>query len=189
MPENKVIFGVRNAHYAVATEAEDGTLTYAAPVALPGATEIALDAKGGQNDFYADDVLYYTTSTNQGYDATLTIANITQDFRVDVLGETLVGTDNVLAENSLVTPKKIAFLFEFNGDVKATKHCLYNVTVSRPGMDSVTKTETSEPKTQELKLTAAPRTIDGIVKRSTTATTPDAVYNAWYTAVYDPAPV
>ena len=48
MPENKVIFGVRNAHYAVATEAEDGTLTYAAPVALPGATEIALDAKGGQ---------------------------------------------------------------------------------------------------------------------------------------------
>ena len=92
-----------------------------------------------KNDFYADDVLYYTTSTNQGYDATLTIANITQDFRVDVLGETLVGTDNVLAENSLVTPKKIAFLFEFDGDVKATKHCLYNVTVSRPGMDSVLK--------------------------------------------------
>lgn len=187
MAENKVIFGVRNAHYAVATEADDGTLTYGAPVPLPGAVEIALDPKGDQNDFYADNVLYYTTVSNQGYETTLTIANITRDFRVDVLGETIDATDSVLTENSLTTPRKIAFLFEFDGDQRAVRHCLYNCTVSRPGLDSETKTESAEPKTQEIKLTAAPRATDGVVKRSTTSDTPEAVYNGWYTAVYDPA--
>lgn len=189
MPENKVVFGLKNAHYSVATEADDGTLTYAAPVALVGAVELSLDAKGGTNDFYADDVLYYTTVSNQGYEAKLTIANITREFRIDVLGETLEGTDMVLTENSRTEPKKIAFMFEFDGDQRATRHVLYNVTVTRPSFSSATKTETAEIKTQELSLIAAPRTVDGVVKRSTTSDTPDGVYTAWYTAVYNPATV
>lgn len=187
MAENKIVFGLKNVKYAVITEGSDGSFTYAAPVALPGATEIALEAKGDQTDFYADDLLYYTATTNQGYDATLTVANLTEAFRKDVLGEVLEGTDNVLTENSTVKPKKVALLFEFDGDVKATRHVLYNCTVSRPGLGSKSKTQSAEPGTQELTLVAAPRPSDGIVKRSTTGTTPDAVYNAWYTAVYEVA--
>lgn len=186
MPENKVIFGLRNAHYSVITEGEDGAQTYAAPVKLAGAVEISLDPKGDQADFYADDVLYYTTVSNQGYETTLTVANIPIDFRTAVLGEVLEGTDNVLTENANAKPKKIAFLFEFDGDQKAVRHCLYNCTVSRSGLSSATKTETAEPKTQELTLVAAPRAIDGVVKRSTTTDTPDAVYDAWYTTIYNP---
>ena len=59
-----------------------------------------LDPRGETTDFYADDILYYTTSTNQGYETALTVANIPQEFRTDVLGETLEGTDNVLTEIS-----------------------------------------------------------------------------------------
>jgi phi13 family phage major tail protein len=187
MPENKVVFGLKNAHYSVITENEDGTFTYAPPVALMGSTELALDPKGGTNDFYADDVLYYTTISNQGYEATLSIANITREFRIDVLAETLDATDSTLTENSNNKPNKIAFMFEFDGDVKATRHVLYNCTVTRPSLSSATKTETAEIKTQELKLIAAPRSYDGIVKRSTTSDTPDAIYDGWYGAVYNPA--
>lgn len=186
MADNKVVFGLKNAHYSVITEGEDGAQTYAAPVALPGAVEIALEPKGEQADFYADDILYYTTISNQGYETTLTVANITRDFRIDVLGEVLEGTDNVLTENSNAKPRKIAFLFEFDGDIKATRHVLYSCSVSRTGFNSATKTETSEVKTQELTLVAAPRPADGVVKRSTTGETPDAVYDAWYTTVYNP---
>jgi phi13 family phage major tail protein len=189
MPENKVVFGLKNAYYSVITEGDDGVHTYAAPVRLPGAVEIALDPKGEQADFYADDILYYTTVSNQGYETTLTVANITRDFRVDVLGEVLEGTDNVLTENAAANPKKIAFMFEFDGDVKSTRHVLYNCTVSRPGLSSATKTETAEPQTQELTLVAAPRPSDSVVKRSTTGDTPAGVYDAWYTAVYAPAVV
>lgn len=189
MPENKVQFGLKNAHYSVITEAADGTQTYGVPVAIKGSVELTLDPKGDTSDFYADDVLYYTTVSNQGYETTLTIASLPVEFKTDVLGEVLEGTDQVLTENSFVNPRKIAFMFEFDGDQKATRHVLYNCTVNRPSLGGATRTETAEPKTQELTMTASPRSIDGVVKRSTTADTPDTVYDAWYTAVYTPATV
>ena len=46
------------------------------PLPLKGAVEISLDPRGETTDFYADDILYYTTVTNQGYETTLTVANI-----------------------------------------------------------------------------------------------------------------
>lgn len=189
MAENKVVYGLKNCHYAVITEGEDGAHTYGTPIAIKGATEISLDPKGESSDFYADDVLYYTTVSNAGYEATLTVANISQDFRVDVLGEELIATDNVLSESTLQENKRIAFMFEFDGDVKAVRHCLYNVTVTRPSLTSATKTETAEPQPQELTMVAAPRPADGIVKRSTTGTTPAPIYDAWYQSVYNATPI
>lgn len=189
MAENKVIFGLKNVHYSVVTENADGTYTYAVPVALPGMTSLELSTKGDTSDFYADDVLYYTTVSNQGYEAKLSVANLTNDFRTAVLGETLDATDSILTENSNAKPSLVALLFEFDGDQKATRHCLYNCTVNRPGLVSETKTDKTEPKPQDLTLVAAPRPYDGVVKRSTTSATPDAVYNAWYGTVYEPAVV
>lgn len=187
--DNKVVFGLKNAHYAIITEDVDGLHTYGTPAKLEGAVEIALEPKGEQTDFYADDRLYYTTSSNQGYTTTLTVANISNEFRTNVLGEVLEVTDNVLTENANAKPKLIAFMFEFDGDVKATRHLLYNCTVSRPPLNSATKTEAAEPQTQEMTLVAAPRPLDSVVRRSTTADTPDPVYDAWYTAVYTPVVV
>lgn len=183
--ENKVQYGIKSVHYAIATEGVNGKLTYATPVPFPGATSLNLDPKGEQSDFYADDRVYYTTSTNSGYEGTLTVAALLQQFRSDVLGDVL-GEDGVLTENANAKPKKIALLFEFDGDVKAVRHALYNVTVSRPGMSGETKTETTEPGTQELSFVAAP-TAEGVVKRQTTSAASEELYNAWYTKVFEPA--
>ncbi|WML38705.1 phage tail protein [Neobacillus sp. OS1-2] len=189
MPENKVVFGLKNAHYAVITEDVDGTYTYGVPVRYPGATALTLEPKGETTDFYADDILYYTSSTNQGYDTKLTVANVPEAFRKDVLGEILDETDKVLKEVNTAKSKKIAFLFEFDGDVKGIRHALYSCSVSRPGISSNTKTTSSEPGTTELSLVAGPRPSDGVVKISTTADTVASVYDAWYTAVYEKAGV
>lgn len=186
MAENKVVFGIKNVHYALATEGVDGVLTYGAPERLPGAVSLNLDAKGTQSDFYADDRVYFTTSTNSGYDGTLTVANLTQAFRTTVLGDVLA--DGILTENSNSKPKTVALLFEFDGDVKAVRHALYNVTLARPGLSGETKTESAEPGTQELSFVAAPD-VAGVVKRSTTAETTPEVYDAWYTSVFAPIPV
>lgn len=189
MADNKVIFGLKNVHYSVITEdAETGGAIYGAPIPLKGATEISLDPKGETSDFYADDMLYYTTSTNAGYECTLTVANIPIEFRRDVLGEDIGTTDKVMTENTNAKQNKIAFMFEFDGDQKAIRHVLYNCTVTRPSLTSATKTETSEPQPQELTMVSAPRE-DGIVKRSTTVDTPAEIYDAWYSTVYEPAVV
>ena len=186
MAENKVVYGLKNCHYSVITEDETGGQSYGIPVALKGAVEISLDPRGETSDFYADDILYYTTVTNSGYEATLTVANISREFRTDVLGEVIETTDNILTEATTQRTKKIAFMFEFDGDIKAVRHCLYNCTVTRPSLTSATKTETAEPQNQELTMVAAPRPADGVVKRSTTGDTPDEVYNGWYATVYTP---
>lgn len=184
MAENRVVYGLKKAHYAVITEGENGTYTYGTPMPLPGATELSLEPKGEQTEFYADDILYYTSSTNQGYDTKLTIANVPEAFRTEVLGEILDETSKVLIETNAAKSKKIAFLCEFDGDVKGTRHVLFSCSVSRPGIASSTKTASAEPGTTELSLVAGPRPEDGVVKVSTTADTPAAVYDAWYTKVF-----
>lgn len=188
MTENKVRFGIKKAYYSIITEGADDTFTYATPLPLPGATALTLTPKGELTEFYADDILYYTADTNQGYDTVLTLANIPESFREKVLGEELDEVDKVLIERNTAKSQKIAFLFEFAGDKKATRHLLYNCTVRRPGISSTTKTTTQEPGTTELNLTAGPRPKDGKIKVSTVALTPPEIYDAWYSKVYEKTP-
>ena len=85
---SKVKFGLKNAHYALATINSDGTATYGEPKKLPGAVSINLDPAGEATNFYADDQVYYTIDGASGYTGTLELALIPDDFRKDCLGET-----------------------------------------------------------------------------------------------------
>lgn len=185
--ENKVVFGLQNVHYSTFTEV-DGVITYATPKPLPGGVEISLEPQGDMVKFYADNIVYYQAPNNQGYEGTLTIANPTEEFARDCLGEELDETDGVLTEKSDSKPSPFALLFEFDGDVKATRHVLYNCVASRPTLASSTKTDSTEPNTNELNFSAGPRSTDKAVKTKTAAGVTDAVYNNWYKNVYAKAP-
>lgn len=183
MAENKVTFGLKNVHYATFTES-GGTITYDAPVRIPGGIELSIEPRGDMTEFYADNMLYYSANNNQGYDGTLSVSNIPETFLIDVLGEEKEATDMVLTEKSTLKGKNFALLFEFDGDVKSIRHVLYNCSANRPTIASATKTNTAEPNANELTFVAAPRSTDYAVKTRTTETTPALVYDAWYTAVY-----
>lgn len=185
MAENKVKFGLKNVHYAILSTSDDGTVTFGTPVKYPGAVNLSMDAQGDPSTFYADDVAYYVTAANDGYSGTLETARIPDSFRTDVLMETEDETDKVLVENVSAEAKSFALLFEFSGDQKATRHVLYNCSATRPGITGSTTTNTKEPTTETITITASPLA-NGNIKAKTTSTTPDAVYNAWYTTVWQP---
>ena len=182
---NKVKYNLKNVHAAKLTKTEDGKYSYATPQPIPGAVSISLDAEGDSSPFYADGIVYFRSTANNGYSGDLEIALIPEWFRTDILKETL-DKNGVLIESSKVTEmEKFALLFEFDGDVRCIRHVLYNCTASRPSIESETKEDTIEPGTEKLSLTADPRE-DGLVKSRTGDSTSEATYNDWYKQVYIP---
>lgn len=171
---NKVKYNLKNVHAAKLTKTEDGKYTYATPQPIPGAVSISLDAEGDSSPFYADGIVYFRSTANNGYSGDLEIALIPEWFRTDILKETL-DKNGVLIESSKVTEmEKFALLFEFDGDVRCIRHVLYNCTASRPSIESETKEDTIEPGTEKLSLTADPRE-DGLVKSRTGDSTSEAL--------------
>lgn len=185
MSTNKVEFGLSNVHYAT-YEIVNGEPVFDTPIPIPGAVTLTGEPAGENTPFYADNMIYYITKSNQGYEMTLSIARIPQQFAIDALGEELDETDGVIHEVADKQGKPFALLFQFEGDVKAIRHVLYNCSASRPSINGNTKTDTTEITPTELSLTASPIMIGGklLVKTKTTETTPQEVYNNWFNQVY-----
>lgn len=171
---NKVKYNLKNAHYALITIAEDGTFSFANPVAMPGSVSISLDANGEPENFYADGIAYYVINNNMGYEGDLELAMIPEAFRTDVLKEEL-DSKGVLIENSEVELASFALLFEFDGDQKHIRHII----------ESKTNEDSKEVHTETLTIKATPLS-NGMVKAKTGDTTDATVYGNWYKAVYIP---
>ena len=177
---NKIKFGLKNVHYAVVTEA-GGEVQYGTPKHIPGAVNLTLDAAGESVQFYADDIVYYEENTNNGYEGSLEMALISDEFRVDVLGDE-IDDNGAIVETANAKPKKFALLFEFDGDAKKTRHVMYNVLPTRPSVSGATRTNTKEPQTETMNIAARPAIDTGDVKaRVKQGETP---YDDFYTAVY-----
>ncbi len=181
---NKIKFGLKNVHYAVVTET-DGEITYDTPKPIRGAVNLTLDAAGESVQFYADDSVYYEENINDGYTGSLEMALIPDDFRVDVLGDEL-DANGALIENKDAKAKHFALLFEFDGDKEKTRHVLYYVLASRPNVSGSTKTNTKEPQTETMNITARPAPDTGDVKAKVPQDS--TAYDTFFESVYIKTP-
>ena len=181
---NKVKLGLKSCYYAKAT-VTGGVISYDTPVALPGAVSLSMEAQGGdQENFYADDIIYFVgAGTNGGYQGDLTLAYIPDDFRKDILGDT-VDQNGLLVEIANQASEKFALLFESTGDKNQTRHVLYNCTAARPSVASQTKEEVAAPITEVLTITAIPTPTDGYVKSKADSSATN--WASWFTTVQAP---
>ena len=182
---NKVKYGLKNVYYATVTVGTN-SVSYGTPVAWPGAVSLSLDAEGDTNDFYADNVKYFTAIANNGYSGDFESALIPETFKTDIMGE-VAGTgakSGMIYEDATVQPKAFALMFQFEGDANATRHVLYNCKMTRPSIEGATTEDGIEVQTETGEITAAPRAFDSIVKASCASTAATA-YTNWFTAVQE----
>lgn len=184
MSENKVKYGLKNAHYAKIQINESGVVTFATPVALKGAVNLKISPKGDAFSFYADNEEFLHEEVNNGYEGELELALINDEFRRNILGEEL-DNKGVQFENNDAKANKFALLYQFEGDIKETKHVLYFCTATRPEDGSTTKNENKDIQTETLKFTANNIPGTNHIKAKTSSETDEIVYNNWFTEVHE----
>ena len=161
---NKIRYGLSNVHVGKVTF-ENGTPTFGTPKAYPGAVNITMDPEGESTPFYADNIVYYMATSNNGYTGDLEMAYLYDWFETEYLGHK-TSSEGMIVETADAKPSNMYIMFQFEGDVKATKHILYNVHASRPSVEGSTKEDTTTPATTTIPYTAMPlqTTVGQLVK-------------------------
>lgn len=176
---NKVLFGLKNVHYAPYTPS---TGEYGDVKPWPGAVSLAMEPQGDTTTFYADNVPYYVTTSNAGYQGDFESAVIPEDVHINIMKETKDTATGLIVESADAEMGSFALMFEFAGDASATKHCFYNCKMTRPNVEGQTTEESKEVQTQTTQITASPQPDTGYVKTYCEDTTASA-YATFYDAV------
>lgn len=186
---NKIKYGLKNVYYAIGTPGANNTMTYATPVAFPGAVSLSMEPQGENINFYADNIAYWVGNGSTGYSGSLEVARVIDSFKTDVLGM-IEDAKDVLVEDLNAATVHFALLFQFEGDDKATKHILYNCTCSKPGVSGSTKAESIEPQTETLNIEATciynASLNKDIVKAEANGSSNATTYSGWFETVYIP---
>lgn len=185
----KVRFGLSKLYYAVLTEGS--TNAWATPVAIPGAVSMDISDNGSSNTFYADNIAYYKSISNNGYTGSVEVAQIPDAMLTDVWGMTL-NSDGVLVEKSGIQPKPFALLFKVDTDGVDELNVLYKVTpTSKPTSSPATVEDSVTPFTTSFDFEATPLVTGSaaqldLIKAKTTPTASEAIKTGWFSAVYVP---
>lgn len=181
---NKIKRGIENVHYALVTEAEDGSLAFGTPQRMQGAIGISLKKQGEKISLDADNIKdYFAEETNDGYDGDLEFSLVADSFRSNCLGER-IDANGARVESKDDKAAPFALLFEFSGDHEKSRHVLYYCRAARPDVESVTMGKDNSAKTEKITVTARPRPDTGAIK--TRCEQSQSIYSGFFTSVYEP---
>lgn len=182
---DKLQFGLEKVHVAFRNS---DTGVYEAPIHVPGAVKLSLNAEGDSTPFYADNVAYYTLISNNGYSGDLEMALVPKEVLVKMLGWE-IDDNGMVVELTNGIQKEFALLYEVEGNEKNKRYAFFSCKAARPTEEHGTNTATKAPNTQTLTLTALPTTV-GNVKAVKGVLELDesneAVYNAFFSEVTVP---
>lgn len=182
---NKVKFGLSEVHIAPITSVSNSEYTYGTIFTIPGAVNLTLDIAGDTEDFYADNIKYFTESANQGYTGSLEMALLNEDFRTKILNE-IKDTNGALIEDASKGTNGFALGFQIDGDKANKRYWYYNVTANRPANNAATIESSKTPQTETIDITAAPRATDKLVKVVMEKTDDNTTaYNGFFSQVYE----
>lgn len=199
MADNKVHFGLKNVYYFPMTESVNPvtgevSVAYGAPKKWAGGVSIGLSNNASQEDFYADDGVYYVTSSASSYEGDYESASVPRSFKKDIYGF-LEDANGALIETKNAQTKYFAFAFETSGDVGGQRTIFYKCSATLPEASSATIEDGTEVQTQTVTIKAIGRADEVLIggeKRQliqATLNKGDAGYDTFFDAPYVPASV
>lgn len=153
--KNKVEFGLKNVHVGTYTvDDSTGVVTMGSPFKLPGAVKLALDPETEETKTYADDVIYYSDYSDNGFSGSLEMMRFPDEYKLAFCGFIELD-DGGIAQSKYATRPKLYIAFEGDGDAEKRRGILYNVSASVPKREHNTREGSKEPVTETCDLTVA----------------------------------
>jgi len=181
---NKVMFGVSNLHFGEYNVASNGTVTLGTPYALPGTVNISMDAESEENKFYADNTVYWSGYSDNGYSGTIENALFPDAFKTRFMNYEVLANGGI-AQIKGKQNKPVYFMFQTEGDDKARRGIFYNVSLGQITREYSTTEDSIEPATATLAFTVNGDNKTGIVRAA--YTDGSAVYTTMFTTPPVPA--
>jgi phi13 family phage major tail protein len=152
----KVQFGISNLHigtYTEVTTTTGTTVTLGTPYHQKGAVSFSPEVESSTNDFYADNIVYWSGYSGGKIEGDLEVAMFDDSFKTQFLGYKTL-TSGGLANVKNPTKPNVYIAFESNTDESnPLRVILYNCTLGNISRAYETITDTKEPKTATLPVT------------------------------------
>jgi len=181
---NKVEFGISELHVGTYTVDDQGTVTLGTPYHQAGAVSFSPEEQSEKNDFYADNIIYWSGYSGGSFEGDLEVAMFDDAFKTQFLGYVTL-TNGGLANVKNATKPNVYIAFQVEGDAESRRVILYNCTLGAIKREYATIEDSKEPATETLGVTCVGDNATGVTKA--VLKPGDAGYSTLFTAPTAPA--
>lgn len=161
---NKVEFGISQLHvgtYTEVTTTSGTTVTLGTPYHQNGAVSFSPQVQSNKNDFYADNIVYWSGYSGGTLEGDLEVAMFDDQFKKNFLGYKAL-TNGGLASVKNPTKSNVYIAFQIEGDDESRRVILYNCTLGSINRNYNTIEENKEPTTETLAVTCVGDNTSGV---------------------------
>ena len=160
---NKVEFGISNLHIGTYTVGTSGTAVLGTPYHQAGAVSFSPEQSSENNEFYADNIVYWSEYSEGSFEGDLTVALFDDAFKTQFLGYVNL-TNGGIANVKNATKPNVYIAFQVEGDAEARRVIFYNCTLGTITREFATIEDTKEPATESIGVTCVGDNATGVMR-------------------------
>lgn len=149
---NKVEFGISQLHVGTYTVDEQGVVKLGTPYHQPGAVSFSPEEQSEKNDFYADNIVYWSGYSGGSFEGDLEVAKFWDEFKTQFLGYKRTAGGGLAIVKGAKKPN-VYIAFQVEGDDESRRVIMYNCALGGITREFATIEENKEPATETIPVT------------------------------------
>lgn len=147
--KNKVLFGFSDLYIGTYEETSEGVITLGTPYHQAGAVGFSPNDDAAKNDFFADNIAYFTAYSSGVREGDLVVAMFDDAFKEQFLNYVRLD-DGGLAQIKNARTPNVYVAFEVQGDIEPVRVIMYNGSLGSINREYATLEDTKTPVTEAL---------------------------------------